>query len=205
MVWWLFKRKEDVHDRVKTLNKSLERSFYHLKNDMSNVNEWILHFKDKHRKHDDDFSELFTRIKMIEQAIERLNGQIKKEDIEVINEEIDRSIAIERVQSFNRSDQSFMNVQSVRSIGSLTPAQKQMLALLLYAGGPLDYNDIAVKLKLNIVTVRRHINDIKRSGVDIKEKVSVKNRRKMVYVDKELREEIIAKSDKKGKKSKSED
>ena len=198
MVWWLFKRKEDRFDN---LNKNLEHSFTNLKGEMNSVGKWINHFKEKHEKHDHKFDELFRKIGSVEEQIgilnERLEIQIKGYN--------DRSIAIERIQSFNRSDQSFMNVQSVRSIGSLTPAQKQMLALLLYAGGPLDYNDIAVKLKLNIVTVRRHINDIKRSGVDIKEKVSVKNRRKMVYVDKELREEIIAKSDKKGKKSKSED
>jgi len=178
MVWWLFSKKEDSNRKVKDLHKSLERSFYHLKNDMSNVNEWILHFKDKHSKHENDFSEVFRRVKVMEQMMERLNDQIKKSNKNLDDEELEHSTTIERVQSFERSDASFMNVQSDHSI--------------------------AKQLKLNIVTIRRYINDMKRLGVPIKEKVSVKNRRKMIYVDQKLISELREKRTKNSKKQKSE-
>ena len=183
MVWWLFKRKEDRFDNI---HKNLEHSFTNLKGEMNSVGKWINHFKEKHEKHDHRFDELFRKMSSVEEQIGILNGRLEVQ----IKEDNDRSIAIERIQSFNRSDQSFMNVQSVNSVENLTPAQKQVLALLVLAGGPLDYEDIATKLGLNIVTIRRHINDLKRAGIDIKEKVSVKNRRKMIYVDQEVKERV---------------
>src|SRR3989344_332200 len=183
MVWWLFKRKEDRFDNI---HKNLEHSFTNLKGEMNSVGKWINHFKEKHEKHDHRFDELFRKMSSVEEQIGILNGRLEVQ----IKEDNDRSIAIERIQSFNRSDQSFMNVQSVNSVDNLTPAQKQVLALLVLAGGPLDYEDIATKLGLNIVTIRRHINDLKRAGIDIKEKVSVKNRRKLIYVDQEVKERV---------------
>jgi len=183
MVWWLFKRKEDRFDNI---HKNLEHSFTNLKGEMNSVGKWINHFKEKHEKHDHRFDELFRKMSSVEEQIGILNGRLEVQ----IKEDNDRSIAIERIQSFNRSDQSFMNVQSVNSVENLTPAQKQVLALLVLAGGPLDYEDIATKLGLNIVTIRRHINDLKRAGIDIKEKVSVKNRRKLIYVDQEVKERV---------------
>ena len=192
MVWWLFKRKEDRFDNI---HKNLEHSFTNLKGEMNSVGKWINHFKEKHEKHDHRFDELFRKMSSVEEQIGILNGRLEVQ----IKEDNDRSIAIERIQSFNRSDQSFMNVQSVNSIDNLTPAQKQVLALLVFAGGPLDYEDIATKLGLNIVTIRRHINDLKRAGIDIKEKVSVKNRRKLIYVDQEVKERVQSVEKKKKK------
>ena len=192
MVWWLFKRKEDRFDNI---HKNLEHSFTNLKGEMNSVGKWINHFKEKHEKHDHRFDELFRKMSSVEEQIGILNGRLEVQ----IKEDNDRSIAIERIQSFNRSDQSFMNVQSVNSIDNLTPAQKQVLALLVFAGGPLDYEDIATKLGLNIVTIRRHINDLKRGGIDIKEKVSVKNRRKLIYVDQEVKERVQSVEKKKKK------
>ena len=192
MVWWLFKRKEDRFDNI---HKNLEHSFTNLKGEMNSVGKWINHFKEKHEKHDHRFDELFRKMSSVEEQIGILNGRLEVQ----IKEDNDRSIAIERIQSFNRSDQSFMNVQSVNSVDNLTPAQKQVLALLVFAGGPLDYEDIATKLGLNIVTIRRHINDLKRAGIDIKEKVSVKNRRKLIYVDQEVKERVQSVEKKKKK------
>ena len=192
MVWWLFKRKEDRFDNI---HKNLEHSFTNLKGEMNSVGKWINHFKEKHEKHDHKFDELFRKMNLIEEQMCVLNGRLEVQ----IKEDNDRSIAIERIQSFNRSDQSFMNVQSVNSVDNLTPAQKQVLALLVFAGGPLDYEDIATKLGLNIVTIRRHINDLKRAGIDIKEKVSVKNRRKLIYVDQEVKERVQSVEKKKKK------
>ena len=56
---------------------------------------------------------------------------------------------------------------------------------------PLGYEDIAKSLGLNIVTVRRHVNDIFKIGLPIKEKVDVRNRRKLFYLDGETKNKVI--------------
>jgi predicted ArsR family transcriptional regulator len=81
-----------------------------------------------------------------------------------------------------------MNVQSLKN---LTPAQKQILALMSYTNGPLCYDDMSKKLGLNIVTVRRHLNDIKRSGIKVEEKVSVRGRKKVFLLDKKTKNILL--------------
>lgn len=187
MPFWFFKRKEDVHKKVGILEKNLSDSFVNLKKDMGKVGYWIDHFKQKHSKHDE-------RLNVIEQRLEKIMVLLKENEIEC-NE------PIEHVQSFKRSDAAFMNIQSAKDLTHLTPAQKQFLILLAYAGGPLDYSELSNKLKLNLVTVRRHMADLKRAGVPIIEKVSVKNRRKVFLLKKEVRDILIDKKLIKGSKS----
>lgn len=179
MSFWFFKKSESVHKKVSVLEKNLSDSFSNLKKDMGKVSFWIDHFKQKHNHHD-------QRLNTIEQKLEKILAILKENEVEV--EE-----AIEHVQSFKRSDASFMNIQSAKDLNHLTPAQKQVLILLAYSGGPLDYEGISNKLKLNLITVRRHMADLKRSGIPIIEKVSVKNRRKVFLLKKEVRDIIINK------------
>src|SRR3989338_7677420 len=117
---------------------------------------------------------------MIEQLLQ--NSEENEEEV------VEEKQAIERIQSFNRSNQSFMNVQSIKN---LTPAQKQILALLSYAGGPMDYEGMAKKLGLSVITVRRHLNDIRRYGLNVEEKVSARGRKKVFSLDKKTRSMIL--------------
>ena len=119
------------------------------------------------------FPHQLMRLILLEQMLHDIKGKKDK---------VQRS-TIERVQSFNHSE-SFMNVQIVKN---LTPSQKQVVFLLLNSKNPLNYQVIADQVGSSIVTVRRHINDIKRAGVEVKEKISVKNRSKVFYLDEELK------------------
>lgn len=193
---WIFTRKEeDVERKLGLMNANLSTSFANLKRDISTIKEWIEHFKAKETENE-------TRFRRIEDALVELKDDVlilkeaglhsKVQSFERPEWEIERSNrTIERVQSFNRSDQTFMNVQSVDILSRLTPAQKNVILLLLNAGGPLGYEDIGKKLGLNVVTIRRHINDILRAGIPLNLKVSVNNRRKMVCVSEDLKVAIL--------------
>ena len=178
MGFWDFFRKDGIlKKKIDHLEKNVIHSFENIKKDVEHVHKEMDNIKKDGFNYD-------KRLQAIETKIIEILGDAPEHSI--VHE---RSEAIERIQSFNRSDQSFMNVQSVQNledpIKKLTPAQKQVIALLAYSGGPVDYEDVAKKLGINIVTARRHINDINRAGFKIREKVSVKNRRKMFYLDKE--------------------
>ncbi|MBI2110100.1 HTH domain-containing protein [Candidatus Woesearchaeota archaeon] len=198
---WLSKKDVDVEKKLGLMNTNLAVSFGNLKRDILAIKEWIDHFKAK--EVDNDF-----RFRRLEETILELKNSVISADKlvgenPVYSEKLDareRSITpIERVQSFNRSDQSFMNVQSLENLPKfgvgqlerLTPAQKNLVALLLHAGGPLGYEEIAKKLGLNLVTVRRHLNDVLRAGVPVMAKMSVNTRRKMFYVSEILKGAIL--------------
>ena len=176
MVFWFFKKRED-HE-IKNVHNIMEKSFSNIKKDMSNISSWINHFKDKHERHEDSFDKVIKEIEEIKRMFEQ---HMKEHHFE---QPIERSITIERVQSFNRSNQSFMNVQNLKE--NITPSQKRVLNLLNKASVPLDYETIANELKLNIVTVRRHVNDIKKV-FEIKEMMDIDRGRKVFCIGKEAK------------------
>ncbi len=160
-------------------------SFGNVKRDMHNTGQWINHLKDKHEHHNQKFDAFAQRLADLEKKIDQLSLLLTEdtsEQAEFINE---RSNAFEPVQTFKRSVQTFMNVQT------LTPAQKQVILLLLGAGGPMDYESLAQKLKLNLITIKRHILDVKRTGFPIEEKVSVQTRRKVFYISESTRQGLL--------------
>lgn len=179
-------------EEIQRLKSSLKDSFSNVKQDISSIGDWIKVFKEKDKTHEEKFKEIDGQIQVLQRLVE--HQMAKNEDN--LNE---RSIVHERVQSFNRSDQSFMNVQkavgSTKSISKrLTPMQKKVVALLSIAKKPINYETIARELRINLVTVRRHINDIKRAGLDIKEKVSVDNKRKVFFIEEQTKQKIIARN-----------
>lgn len=173
MGFWFFKKKGD-HE-IKKVHGIMEKSFSNIKKDMGNISSWVIHFKGKHKEHNDSFDKLVKDIEYIKSVF---HNHLEE------HHSSERSIVHEHVQSFNRSDQSFMNVQSLKN--KITPSQKNVLNLLNKANMPLDYETIANELKLSIVTVRRHINDVKRV-FEIKEMKDVDRGRKVFYIDKKAK------------------
>ena len=177
MVFWFFKSKEGkVHKKVEDMHSSVTNSFNKIKDDILNISNWIKHFDSKNTDHDKKIDYILKKLGRIENLVELKHIKHEKD--------IDEVDTIEHVQSFNRSDQSFMNVQSLKK---LTPAQKQIVALLSYSKDPMGYDDMSKKLKLSVVTVRRHLNDVKRGGIPINEKRSVKSRKKVFYMEKKIK------------------
>jgi len=173
---WFKKKEGDSEEKINQLHSSLKSSFSNIKRDFEHTMGHIDHLHSKKEEHHGRLTKIEERLILLEQMLHDIKGKKIK---------VERS-TIERVQSFNHSE-SFMNVQTVKN---LTPSQKQVVFLLLQSKNPLNYQAIADQVGSNIVTVRRHINDIKRAGVGIKEKISVRNRSKVFYLDAELKEAL---------------
>ncbi|MEK6835705.1 MAG: HTH domain-containing protein [Nanoarchaeota archaeon] len=181
MAFWFFGRKKD--GKVEKLKSNLNNSFSNIKKDMNLIDKVLNQFKDKHEKHD-------QRLDKIEQTLMEMKEILEKNvDEEPTGEE--RSIVHERSIAFKRSNQSFMNVQKLKNV--LTPAQKRVIQLLMIAETPLEYGDIAKELKLSIITVRRHVNDVKKMGFNISERVDTEARRKVFYLDKMVKRMVRSK------------
>ena len=181
MVFWLFKRKKEAD--IEHVHKVMQSSFKTVKEDMKNVSSWIYHFKEKHSTHDQNFERLIKEIQNLRKSYEH--------HLEDHHSGGERSNVHEHVQSFERSKSSFMNVQSLKN--RFTPSQKVVLDLFNRANIPLDYETISNELKVNIVTARRHVNDIKKL-VEIREMRDVDKGRKVFYLDKKAK--MIIKSKK---------
>jgi DNA-binding NarL/FixJ family response regulator len=174
MVFWFFKKKRD-HE-INNIHSMMHNSFSNIKKDIGNISLWVNHFKGKHKEHEDSFDEVIKEINNIK---EMFNRHIKEN-----HSEEESPLVVERVQTFKRPVQTFMNVQELKD--KMTPSQKNLLNLLRKANIPLDYETIAKELGLNNITVRRHMNDIKRL-FDIREMRDVDRGKKVFYIDKEAK------------------
>jgi len=184
-----FGKKKKYEKEIRGLKKSLEESFSNVKRDMDSVGKWIEIFRKKDKDYAKRFEEIERKLTVLSGLIE--NGLMEYKISRPKKNLNSRSIVHERVQSIERSNQSFMNVQSLKKVSKrLTPMQKKVVALLSLAKRPLEYNTLAKELKISVVTVRRHINDIKRAGLKIKEKVSVNNKRKVFFIDERMKQKI---------------
>tara|TARA_Y100000034_G_C6854797_1_gene388268 strand:- start:440 stop:985 length:546 start_codon:yes stop_codon:yes gene_type:complete len=174
MVFWFFRKKRDPE--LERIHGIMGKSFSNIKRDMGNLSTWISHFKGKHEEHDGSFDKLVEDINYIKRMFDKHMEEHHYDE---------EPVAVhEHVQTFKRPVQTFMNVQVIKN--KMTPSQKKLLNLLNKASIPLDYETIAKELKLSTVTVRRHMNDIKRL-FEVKEMRDVDRGKKVFYIDKKAK------------------
>ena len=184
MGFWIFGKKDN---EIKKLKDNLKDSFSNIKEDIKNVHGILDHFKEKHNHNDKKHDMHSGRFEKLEEDIYRIYEILENLD----RRKVEHSIVHERSRTFNRSNQSFMNVQTIKNLKEiLTPAQKRVIQLLMIAETPMEYDDLAKELGLNIVTIRRHINDIKKMGFKVREKMNVEHKRKVFYLEKEMKQAI---------------
>lgn len=176
-MWPFSSGKRDSRSEISSIQENVRGSFILVKEDFKKVAGWISSFNKKTLEQDERIAILETKL---------------NEVMEFVGKD---SRKLERVQSFNRSNQSFMNDQSGFDRGilekRLTPIQKKVVALMISSEIPLEYVQIAKKLGLNIVTIRRHMNDIKRTGFEIKEKINAQKKRKVFYIDGKMKKLVL--------------
>ena len=179
MKFWIFGKKKSEH-LVDDLHKRTSESFSRVKIEMEKVGAWISHL-DNHRKlHHGKINEIEKRLFVIEELIKSA-VQTEHSNIQSFN----------RVQS--RSNQSFMNVQSLSD--KITPKEKNVILCLLESDFPLEYSMLAKKLGISVITTRRHINDIKKSGFNIEERMDVNTKRKVFFIKNEIKRAILGKNE----------
>jgi len=172
MVFWLFKKRDD---KLKELHERVSNSFENVRGDLSKVGMWIKHLENHRNEHSKKFDKIHERLDAIE---------------EILSKNLEEH---SNVQSFNRvqarSNQSFMNIQSLNDL--ITPKEKQIIMCLLDAEKPLEYKEIAKMGGISIITARRHLNDIKRSGLKIEEKRNIESNRKVFFIKNEVKNAIL--------------
>ncbi|HLD15596.1 MAG TPA: HTH domain-containing protein [Candidatus Nanoarchaeia archaeon] len=205
MLSWFFKKGDNskqLDTKFKLLDENIRGSFTHIKEDMKKIGDWIDFFNSKEKDQKEKFQRLEWKIEALEDQLSKKKEYHIVE--KVVESEVNRSNSrsnFEHVQPFNRSVQPFMNVQpgvqpeyflkKNQEIDILTPAQKRVLGLLLYSGGPMDYQEIARRLEINEITARRHMNDLRRAGIEVKRKLSDNGRKNLFFIDKNLKEQIV--------------
>lgn len=173
MAFWFFGKKKD--DEIVKIKDNLKNSFSNIKRDVGLINELLDHFRSKHSEHDQRFERLERNLAEIKQLLAKKS---------TVNERLERSIVHERSRAFKRSNQSFMNVQSLKRLKeNLTPAQKRVIQLLNVTEIPLQYEDMAKELGVSVITVRRHMNDMKKIGFQVREKFNIDTKRKVFYLE----------------------
>lgn len=186
MGFWIFGKKDDAGE-IKKLRDNLNNSFSNIKKDFESVHGVLSGFKDKHEQHDKKHEIHSARFDRIENDITKIYEILEQFD----QKNLERSIVHERSSTFNRSNQSFMNVQSLENLKeNLTPAQKRVIQLLDSTEIPLEYEDIAKELGVSIITIRRHMNDMKKMGFRVKERFNIDTKRKVFYLEKEIKRAI---------------
>jgi len=77
MVWWLFKKKEDVHKKIDYIHNSVQNSFINIKSDMGRLNERINLVHTHHTNNSKNFD---RRLLDIEMKLAKLESYLVKED-----------------------------------------------------------------------------------------------------------------------------
>lgn len=72
MVWWLFKKRSDEQ----ISHEAIKNSFTNIRHDMSQISNWIGHFKEKtkehekkHETHEKNYNELLMKVTQLEQIV----------------------------------------------------------------------------------------------------------------------------------------
>ena len=183
MFWFFKKVRDNTSEKLDSMNFMVKNSFENIKKDMSLISQWINYFNKKHDGNDQKMTSIFARLEILEHKLSKENSYFQERQ--------PRSIVHERVQSFKRSNQSFMNVQSLKKIGKrLTPAEKKLIQLLHLAKRPLDYDEIAKELKVSVITARRHMNDIKKVGFKLEERKDLDTGRKVFFIEEKVKKAI---------------
>lgn len=108
MGFWIFGRKKD--DDYRNLHENLKNSFSHLKKDLGNIGNWIEHFKDKHDRHESNFSDVNQELKLLRREMEVIKEFVlstKKEPEKQLEPEIVEIKDLDVVQTLTDTQKYF--------------------------------------------------------------------------------------------------
>jgi hypothetical protein len=108
MVWWLFKKKGETSSEFQ---KTVKNSFFNIKDDMSQISQWISHFKEKHDGHESEITTIISRLESIEK---QLNFRV--EDVPV-SEVLEEKETEEKKEGINKEYERW---------DELTPVQQRL-------------------------------------------------------------------------------
>ncbi len=88
------------HDRIDTLSKNIQQSFFNLRKDMEHISKLLHYYDKKHKDHDNQFSLLIKKINYLEAALQELSTEHPE-----YKKEIKQIIATEEAISNTKDEQ----------------------------------------------------------------------------------------------------
>lgn len=186
MFEWLFGKRD------KNFEKKTQESFSAVKKDMDTVGKWIKHLNTQDKQLFDVVSELKQEISSLRDEIEGLREGVGMAVEEQKNEQVFKKLPVLQKQSADDAVQEAVGtgVQAgnfYNILKSLSSNERLLIFTLLNSDMKLSYEDLALLVGKEKVTVRGQINAIKQKSEGLIEEFVEKNGKKRVYIPEEVR------------------
>ncbi len=183
-----FKKRDDsVHKRIDDLHESLASSFSNLKKDMNEVSNWITHFKEKHKTHDESFEKVHQRLENIEKELE---------DIKAVWTRVQTGVQTRVGQTDVRLKQMSVQTNTLEKLKNLSVTERQIVWIMLNSETKMTYDEFYMILGKNKSTLRGQINNIKLKSPGLIKEVVENDGTKRFYIDEDVKNEILNKGKK---------
>ena len=153
------KRDDEAHNKIDSLHKSLDHSFSKIKEDISNVGEWITHFEEHKKIHHSKIENIDERLRALEELILENNKQ--KEAIQTTSLSKQPQTAV-RSKQLSKHVQTAVQTPLQEMLVSLTPMERTVFWALLNTDLKLSYSDLRNLLGKDESTVRGQVTNINR-------------------------------------------
>lgn len=182
-MFWLFKKRKIEH-KVNKLHKSVSDSFFHIKEDMRHIGNWISHFNYKHDRHEDEIEKLKIRLGELEDHIVDLkNLNIKQQEVQF------------KKQTVLEGLDDIYSEKGADFFKNLTVMERAILWILLNTDLKMRYDDLCVVLGKNKSTIRGQINNI-RNKTELVKEINENDGTKRFFIEEKMKNEILKKINK---------
>ncbi|MBU2496467.1 MAG: MarR family transcriptional regulator [Nanoarchaeota archaeon] len=192
---WLFGTK-----RGETFEEEVRHSFSNVKKDIHKVSKWLSHFHDKHKKHEDNVSDVLKRMEKIEKDLDEV-----KTFVEFFVSETSRGPFRSPFKQLSKHTQTAVQTGGVQTavqtavqtgiqtsaLKGLTMMERMVLFALLNSNEKLSYDDIAVLTGKDKSTVRGQINNIKQKSEGLISEIVESSGKKRYFIEEKLKERVL--------------
>ncbi len=191
--WLLAKKRKNLEAEVK-------ESFSHVKKDISKIGNWISHFHDKHKKHDENIQAVLKRIENLERDVSEMRNLtdffISGSQISPFSRPLNRLSKQPQTAVQTGGVQTAVQtpVQTGKQTGplrNLTVMERAVLLVLLNSKEKLSYEDISAVTGKDKSTVRGQINNIKQETEELINEMLEERGKKRFYIEEKVKERIL--------------
>ena len=163
-----------------------------LKKEFERASEWIKHLHQRDGNHENNISELNSRLSTIENDLEEIKKYISmfgpkmfKQPSKQLPLPVYKQTAVEGVQTGRQTgvEDSFLR--------HLSTMERAIIWVLLNTDQKLSYEDISVLLGKDKSTIRGQINTIRQKQEGVVEELIEKNGKKRVYIPEEIKISLL--------------
>ncbi len=192
------KRDDNAHKKIEDLNHTVSSSFLNLKKDMTEVGNWITHFKGKHDNHEDELQKVYRRLEGIEKDIDEIKDAWTHVQTGVQTRVQTGQTRVQtRVRQTDvRLKQMSVQTSTLEKLKYLSVMERGIVWILLNSDIKMSYEDLYTALGKNKSTLRGQINNIKLKSPELIKEAVENDGTKRFYVEESVKDEILNRSKK---------